>query len=298
MITIYIKEMNQGIDKLNIQSKIIKNVVYKFIKMFNIVQVEEIEENKKIYVIPNIDRISVYKRITKKLIKEQTKTQKIQIVLSEKLKKYENLFSKFKIISGKGIFINHIEEVIDKVIGDNVLEMQDIYITTNFYNESNINIVKKLASKVKSINIITKEIEKYKILEEIMQNDGIAICVANNKKKSLKKAKIVINLDFSKENLNEYILNRNAIIININQDKIVSLKGFEGIVIRDIDIILDKKQYEFKRNNRLDNFKNIEIFETLINKNDKNIKINVNKLCGNNGEITEYELKKWQEEVL
>ena len=298
MITIYIKELDNKLIKYENEPKLLKKIIYRIINVFNIIQVEEIENNRKIYLIPNINKINVYKRINKKLLKEETKTQKVQVVLSKEIEKYKDKFLNYKIIDGENIFTGSIENIIEKVIGDNRLELQDIYVTTNYYIDNNINIIKNLSAKVKSINIVTKEIEKYKILEEIMQEKGIVVSVSNNKKKSLKKSKIIINLDFTEEKLNEYILNRNAIIVNIKKNRMTKLKNFEGIIIKEIDIELDKKEKSFKRENRLDNFKNVEIYESLKNRTYRKDEINISRLYGNNGEILEKELKKWQENLI
>ena len=156
------------------------------------------------------------------------------MVLSNKIKKYNEFFKKYTVIDGKNIFLNSIESILEKILGENKLALQDIYILTNYYQKNNINLIRNLSTKVKTVNVITSEIQKYKNLEEIMQENGIAICVANNKRKSLKNAKIIINLDFSEEELKEYIINRNACIINLTQEKCTNLKRFSGILIRDI----------------------------------------------------------------
>ena len=156
------------------------------------------------------------------------------MVLSNKVKKYNEFFKKYNAIDGKNIFLNSIESILEKILGENKLALQDIYILTNYYQKNNINLIRNLSTKVKTVNVITSEIQKYKNLEEIMQENGIAICVANNKRKSLKNAKIIINLDFSEEELKEYIINRNACIINLTQEKCTNLKRFSGILIRDI----------------------------------------------------------------
>ena len=233
MINIYIKELEEeeflGFYKI---PKWGKFFIWNIIKKLNFVHRKEIEENKKIYFVPNIDKEKVYKKINKKLEKEKTETQKIQIILSKKLKQYQKYFKKYKIVDGKQTFIRGIEEILEKILQENPMEMQDIYILTNKYIEHSIYVIRKLAPKVKTINVITKEIEKYKNLEEVMQEKGIAICVANNKKKSLKKAQIIINFDFSKEEINNYSMFRNAVLINLTQEKITNLKGFEGIIMQ------------------------------------------------------------------
>lgn len=291
MINIYIKELEkQEFLEFYKLPKWTRKFAWKIVKILNLILRKEINENKKIYFIPNIEKESVYKKLCQKLEKEKTQTQKIQIILSKKLKQYKEYLKQYKIVDGKQSFIKAVEEILLKVLEENPLQMQDIYILTNRYCEQSIFIIKKLSQKVKTMNIITKEIEKYKTLEEMLGEKGIAICIANNKKKSLKRAKIIINIDFSKEELSKYAIFRNALIINIAQDKLTNLKGFEGIIVQDIEVYF-KENKVLNQNGLFENFRQLEIYESISNSNEK---IQISKLYGNNGQISEKELRNWQ----
>lgn len=291
MINIYIKKLEkEEFFKFYKFPNFGKKFIWKLVQKLNLVLKKEIAENKKIYFVTNIENTRVYKKINNKLKKEKTQTQKIQIILSENLKNYKEYFKEYKVLDGKEIFINAIEEILINVLKENPIEMQDIYILTNKYSQQSITLIKKLVQKVKTMNIITKEIEKYKTLEKIMQENGIAIVVANNKKKSLKKAKIIINIDFSKEEISKYAIFRNAMIINLTQEKLTNLKGFEGIIIQDIELQLEENNW-INENKLLENFRQIEIYESISNNNKK---IKISKLCGNNGKIDEKELLNWK----
>ena len=207
------------------------------------------------------------------------------------MKKYEKYFTGCKILDGKPIFFSSIEPILKKILGENSLALQDIYILTDYYQEKNINLIRTLAPKVKTINIITKEIEKYKIIEEILQEQGNSVVVSNNRRKSLKKAKIIINLDFELEKLNKYIIFRNAVIINLTKEKLTKLKGFGGITIRDVQLKLKEEENEFIQQNRLESFNQLEIYESLQNKLSLTNGIEIDKLCGNNGTIEDKELE-------
>lgn len=290
MITIFIKELDEN-DKL----KFLNNVpiffhkALKFIKkLINKFYINEINENSKIYIIPNPNKKHIYKYVVKKLEKEVTKTQKVQIVLSNNMKKYINYFKDFKILDGKNFMKDNIDVLLEKILSKDItLESQDIYVLTNKYNENSISLIKNMQSKYKSINIITKEIEKYNMLEHILNDEPIVYSVANNKKKSLKKAKIIINIDFNEEQIKQYLIYRNAIIINLNNFKIKNLKNFEGIIIQNVDIDINvEQQLKFKNENIINNFRNIELYES-INKNEKFLKdIDIKYFCGNNGIIS------------
>ncbi|MBR3002198.1 MAG: hypothetical protein IKF38_01310 [Clostridia bacterium] len=62
------------------------------------------------------------------------------------------------------------------------------------------------------------------------------ITVTNNKKKSLAKSKLILNIDFPKELLNKYYVFDEAIILNINGNMKIDRKRFNGKIINDYEI--------------------------------------------------------------
>lgn len=298
MINIYIKKLEEKdtIEMYTSYPKWIKKTIMLFHTKFNKIIVKEINENNKIYLIPNVNKKTIYKKIRNKIEKEKTKTQKVQAILEDKIKKYKDELYNIKIVDGKDAMPEQIENILSYALGNNPIELQDIYVLTNSYDESSISIIKKLAVKAKTMNIITKNIEKYRTLEAILEEKGIVLNIANNKKKSLKKAKIIINLNLSKDEINTYQLFRNSIIVNLSKEKLVNLKGFEGTIIDNIDIKLEKNEINdiLEKNNIISNFKSIEIYQILTETEKRNAKIKVNKLYGNNGELNQKEVINMQ----
>ena len=125
-----------------------------------------------------------------------------------------------------------------------------------------------------------------------MRRSGILIAVSNNKRKALKDAKIIINLDFNNKEINQYRINENAIIINCIQKKL-DLHCFNGIIINDIEIMIEKKeQYELLYNE----FLHKQIYRSFItdsvqkNRCTDAIKYQITNLIGINGKIDEKEI--------
>lgn len=302
MTTIYIKESKND-EELIVNEKIpkfIKKIVIKIKKKVNIIIRKQIENNY-IYIIPNINNKNVQKRLEKKLSKEE---KDIQIVLSNKIKKLDLKLDKIKIVDGKKIQKYLIGEILKYIIDamedkEIKLEFQDIYILQKEHNFETISMIEYLLTKVKTINIVTNAIEKYKKLEENLYNIGYLITVSNNKKKSLKKAKIILNMDFLKEELSNYTINRNAIIINLTKEKINNLKSFDGIIVNEVQIEMKEELRKyFIEKNIYDEFSNIDLYESTCNseKFENQIRkieeneVKVVKLLGNNGKISEKEL--------
>lgn len=291
MIYIYINELNEE-EKISYFTKIpkwLQSLIWKFIKKSNFIIKKKIEENKIMFLVSNKEKC--YKKLKRKI--EKIGTNRIQIILAKRVKELKAYLKCYKIVEGKKFFFSCLEEILEKVLKEQPLEMQNIYFLANNYSEQNIMLIKKIAQKVKSTNIITKEIVRYTKLEETVNDQGIAICVANNKRKSLKNAKIIINLDFTKQEIEQYSIFRNAMIINLTQEKL-KLKGFEGIVIQDLEIELLEEQINWIKQNRLEkDFKQIELYESIIEeKKQKNL--HINNLYGNNGKINEKEIINWK----
>ena len=70
----------------------------------------------------------------------------------------------------------------------------------------------------------------------INEMDGFKTYKVNNKKKSLRRAKYIVNFDFDTEKLIQYSINRTAVIINVNNDMKIENIAFEGICINNINI--------------------------------------------------------------
>lgn len=163
----------------------------------------------------------------------------------------------------------------------------------NDFTDINKEIIMHIAKKVKTLNIITNHINKCKKLEEYLYNEfGIILNVSNNKRKSLLKSEIIINLDFTEELVNKYTIYEKAIVININDKIDIYSKRFNGININYYKITLPDKY-------KIEDFQNEILYESLIYaKNNyaeiikmiEGDKICIDKLIGNNGIIREKEI--------
>lgn len=292
LITVYIKRLKKDdkIDDLKKVPKFLHKMLINITKRTNNFYTNTIDEDKKIYLIIDENNKNIYKNIIKKLKDEKTKTQKVQIVLEDDLKEYIDYFSEFKILNGKDFMNNNVKTILEKILENIPMALQDVFILTNKYNEQSIRTIKNIGQEFKSVNVISKEIEKYKTLEDILENETIVFSIANNKKKSLKKAKIIINMDFSNEQLQEYNICRSAIIVNLSKEKIKDLKSFEGIIVQNVEIELeDSEKKFFKENNIIEEFKKVELYESISTKKIQDVK-RIKKIYGNNGEIDKKEL--------
>lgn len=287
---IYIKklkndeELAQNID----MPKFLKKIVIKLIKFFNIITVKKIDELHYLYIIPK-ENIKIMQKIINRNSKER-------IILSKELKKYEKELNLSKKGSQMRFFIYDILKYITNKINIKI-ELQNLYILANQYNKENIEIIKYLSNKVKTINIVTNSIGKYSKLEEKLYNEeGILITITNNKNKGLKRANFIINLDFDNEAIKDYNMNMNSIIINCANNKIDVLRYFQGMIINDIEIKIEELEEnkdlykEFDKTEIYNSFQNEkERYIETINKIKKD-KVEIVSLVGMSGNIDVKEL--------
>ncbi len=165
----------------------------------------------------------------------------------------------------------------------------------NDFTQINVDIIIHIAKNIKRLNIVTNHINKCKKIEEYLYDEfGIMLNVSNNKRRSILKSELIINLDFPEELINNYRINDKAVIINIDDKVDIKSKRFNGININYFKIILPEKY-------KIEGFQNEVIYESLIyaKSNYKDIsekitndKIAINKLIGNNGIISNKEINK------
>ena len=236
-------------------------------RLLNIIEIEEFENGKK-YLIPKLNG---------KILKELNKDNIKNIVLADKDKNnidfINTVYSNgINILDGKKLFKHLIPEIVEylsNVLGINKQDME-LTILVNDYSNINLYYINELIFKVKRINIITNNIRKFKIFaDRIYEKEAIVIPIMNNKKKSMANKIIMLNIDFSEEQLKKYRINRKAIIINIENNIYEINKTFYGILINN---------YELNYRANINDFETNEIYESyLIGRDLKNVKEKINK---------------------
>lgn len=294
MKIIYIRETQETCD-------IVKNIILKIKSFFNIVDLKH-EENKTIYYLPIIHNKSVsknkIKKISKKVIRNLERDSANNVVLSTYLSTLKelknNLYSEnINILDGRYLFKCLTKETIEYIlkIKNEDIRKTEISILVNDLNEFNQNLIIDLAKEVRTINIITNHIGKWKKIEEKLYNEfGILLNISNNKKSSLIHSKIIFNLDFPSELINQYKIYDSAIIINTLGKIQIKSKKFNGTNINYFEINMPKK-YKMK------GFRNEIVYESILYKKGlseaKSMilkdKIKIKKFIGNNGYIKENE---------
>lgn len=266
-------------------------------------------DNNYVIAVDNKDNI----KIKKKLVKFIKKLKIDAIVFSKSL---ENEFeiqireemldeNSVRIINGKKLMEYMQYEILEYIIKKRKedIKLEDVYIVFKKDNKLDLNFLKRYIENFRMINIVTNEVERLKnVQDNLLENDNILISVSNNKRKALKRAKYIVNVNLNKTELEKYKINRNAIIINIKEDVKYDDVSFDGVNINSFDIDMPDEYIEkFEVLN--DRFDFTKLYESvLISENYKDVEkiydrikmdeIKVKEVIGNNGKISDEELKK------
>ena len=237
-------------------------------------------------------------KIAKKTVKIIGKiSNSKKAVISKKMQeeeKYINYLNEYgiEIADGRWLFEILLTDIISYIVEKQKIEKVNISILINDLTDIEYKNIKILAQQYTTLNIVTNHIEKFKKLEKQLQENGIIITITNNKKKSLMKSQIIINIDFPKELINKYRINEKATIINVKRPVKITQKRFDGITVNDYEIeyikdICNEKffgnEYNLKDLYEAEMYKKTS-YEDL-RKKIKADKVSINKVFLNNGEL-------------
>lgn len=235
---------------------------------------------------------------TKKIIEKYSNSKKI--VLSKELQNeeiYINHLNTYgmEISDGEFLFEVLLPDITQYIIDKKKLEKDKIVISILINDLTDIEFenIKTLSKKYKAVNIVTNHVEKFKKLEKSLDEDeGIIISVTNNKKRSLMKSQVILNVDFPNELINKYSIKEDAIIVNIKVKTKINNKRFNGLNIKDyeIDFRDDKKcNKAFQNKYYLKDLYEAQLYKRQrINDIKEKLKIDdvvIKKLILNNGEL-------------
>mgnify|MGYP000325865386 FL=1 len=264
-------------------------------KILNLIRVKE-----NTIILP-INEKMTEKKIEKLAMKTYKKITKIsnskKIVLSKEMKeeeKYINYLNTYgmEISEGRWLFEILLTDIVKYITEKQKIEKANISILINVLTDIEFNNIKILAQKYNMINIVTNHIEKFRKLENQLKEEGIIITITNNKKKSLMKSNIIVNVDFPKELLNKYSLNENACIINLKKIVKITQKRFNGLTVNDYEIVFRNDvcnekffngKYEIKDLYEAGMYKKSPFIE--LREKIKKDGVKINKLFLNNGEL-------------
>lgn len=231
-----------------------------------------IADNNYIIAIHDKDKKSIQKRLVKKIYKQKIDAivfskeleGKFKDDICEMLKLDDNI--NVKMINGKKL-MEYMEFDIMKYILEkqkHSMRQEDIYIIFKRDNSLNLNFLVRFIENFRMTNIVTNDIARLKnVQDNLLDNENILISVSNNKKKALRRAKYVLNVNLTTEELAKYNINRNAVIINIRENVKYSNPGFEGVNVNYFDIKVPD-EFDEKFEQMGNNFDLVKLYESIL----------------------------------
>ena len=295
MIYIKLEEKDEKSIKKNKLLKLIDKVKCKFAKIR-----EDKFEDKVLITIPDIEN-----KTLNKLSDYMQQNCINRVCISNELLN-NPVFMEFiknknvRVFDGRWLFKELVPKCIEYIMlcKKDKIEYQEVSILSKDISEIVVYNVKEISGRVRILNIITENENKFRKLEkELYEQKGIILNMNNNYKKSLAKSDIIFNFDFSEEEINKYALPKKACIINLEKEITINSKAFEGINVSSYEIQMPRKYIKNLLHFR--DFDTSMLYESFIYKNTNpiNIKaefiedgINISFLNGKNGKIrkTEY----------
>lgn len=239
----------------------------------------------------------------KKIIRKLVKNEVLNVVLSKDLQNNEKLIkalnaNDINIFDGRWLEKFLAIDILDYIVTKKNIKKEEIEIaiTVNQITDLSLSTIKTLAKQYKRLTVVTNHIEKLqKIEKNIYDTEGVLIVISNNKKKSLLKPTMILNMDFNKELLNKYRINENAIIVNLEGDMKIEEKRFNGININDYEVDIGREENVWREN--MKSFRNKDLLEAILFTKDtldnvynniKKNKVSIKELYGVNGKIERF----------
>ena len=241
-------------------------------RMFNIL---EMVNDKIILPVSKEDFIEKKKAtiFVKKIKKILDKTSCKTIILSKYLKEQKNILEalekySIEIVQGKWLFSVICGKALDYAVKKKSLKKEEtnVSILVNKCDDDYIlENIKYIIGTYKSVNIVTTNIGKFKKIEEdVLEEKGTMITITNNKKKSLTRSKIILNIDFKENEINKYNILDDAIIINLQGNVNINKKRFNGLNINDYEISFENfDEFDYDKSKL---YSQKDIYESLLYK--------------------------------
>lgn len=219
-----------------------KNSILK--KMLKVIEIKQnvIILNFKIKNKNANSKIKIIKKIKKVLDYYNCK----KVILSKNLKqdetfKYLLQHSHIQIINGENLIKRLLNKIIEKASIENNIKPENSQITIMSNNLENWLecLIDNISTKYKLLGIVTDNISYFRKLEtKLLEKEGTIITITNNKKKSLCKSNIIINLELNEEQINKYVIYEKSIVISLKGKMKIYKKRFNGKIISDFEIEL------------------------------------------------------------
>lgn len=258
---IYIDYLDSYLDILNSKfPKWFRKLVYKILNYCGY-----IKKNNNFLKLICVENQNINKRMINNLIKKIEKYNINNIVLAEKLLKNNDfvfLFeNKFNILDGKWLYKFLIFNIVQKIsiIQNKKINEYEITILCNNPNEIVYENIEKLSQNCKIVNILTNNTDKFTSIEnKLYEKYNLLLNVSTNKEKVCLFSNIIINVDYTKDELENCNFKYESILIQCTKEKVE--KNLKAIIVF-YRLIFDKNYISFFNKNK--HFEQEILYESL-----------------------------------
>lgn len=247
-----------------------------------------IYEQGCVFQIPLLEQEKKMDKILRRLLKQIQKAKVDTIVFSEDCAnhtlyfKMQEMLGGNRILTGKKLmhYMNYdILEYILK-IQKTMMNQEDVFFMIKKDNGLDLQFLSRFVENCKTVNIVTNDIERFKnVQDNLYEKENILISVSNNKSKSLKRAKYILNVNMGKKELEKFKINRDAIIINFEENIEYRHPAFDGINVNYFQIYLpDEFLEKLELINGLNEFNHVKLYESILLKKIEDVKKRVTML--------------------
>lgn len=271
------------IKKQKLPLKIIDRLKY----FCGIVLVQEYEQGY-VFQVPIPDNEKKMDRILRSLLKQIRKVKIDTLVFSKACiensfyYKMEEALSDSHIITGKKLMHYMNYEILEYILNiqKTTMKQEDVFFLIQKDKDLDLQFLSKFVENCKTVNIVTNDIERFKkVQDNLCEKENILISVSNNKAKSLKRARYILNVNFGKKEIEKFKINRDAIIINFGENIQYDNPTFNGININYFQIHMPDEYIEqLEQINPLDEFDHARLYETILLRKIENAKKKVTLL--------------------
>lgn len=144
------------------------------------------------------------------------------------------------IITGRKMFKALILRILKDVAAQMKMELAKLKVVLliDFYSVENADLVRTIAKEVKTLTVVTTDKDKFdKLIKDLFEGYGITVKVVEKNITRFDESNVLINVDFSSYDMNRIVMPAYSLIICGFANHFEIPKNFQGIVIKDIDII-------------------------------------------------------------
>lgn len=317
------------------QEKIPLKIIDRIKYFLGMVVVREYEQGI-VFQIPILEKEQKMDKVLQNLQRQIQKVKVDTIVFSEdcihsaiyfKMEAFLNNMGT-NIVTGRKLMHYMNYEILQYIlrIQETNMKQEDVFFLIKKDDSLDLQFLSRFVENCKTVNIVTNDIERFKkVQDNLYHKENILISVSNNKSKSLKRARYVLNVNMGQKELEKFKINRDAIIINFKESILYRNPTFNGININYFQICMPDEYIEqLEPVNELEEFDTTRLYEAILFKKVENVKkkiimlskeeldkhknlvtdmiaddnIYVTGLIGNNGRINESEFIQNYQKVI